>query len=134
LKALDVVQVPFAIMEGNAFGYANGRTVALNPVGPEPERTLFHELAHILLGHTAEAGVAVDNRTPRNLREVEAEAVAMLCCAALNISGFEHSAGYIQHWMQGNRTIVDEKVAQRIFKTANAVLEAGRQTAAEQAA
>jgi hypothetical protein len=50
----------------------------------------------------------------------------MLCCAALNIEGFEHSAGYIQHWMAGNRTLVDEKVAQRIFKTANAILEARR--------
>ena len=34
-------------------GYARGRAVAVSPVNPRPFKTLFHELAHELLGHKA---------------------------------------------------------------------------------
>lgn len=52
-----------------------------------PHRTLFHELAHVVLGHTAESQMTDDERTPRNLQEVEAEAVALICCESLGLSG-----------------------------------------------
>ena len=58
--------------------------------------TSFHELAHVLLGHTTEGEQNEGELTPRNLRECEAEAVAMLCCAALGLPGVEFSRGYIQ--------------------------------------
>ena len=45
--------------------------------------------------------------TPRNLRECEAESVALLCCAALGLPGVEFSRGYIQNWWgQGNPILV----------------------------
>ena len=59
-----------------------GRAVAVSPVAALPHKTLFHELAHVVLGHTAEGTLEDDERTPRSLREVEAESVALLCCAA----------------------------------------------------
>ena len=70
----------------------------INPVNPLPHKTRFHELAHVLLGHTAEGEQADSERTPRNLRECEAEAVALLCCAALDLPGVEECRGYIQAW------------------------------------
>ena len=66
----------FHHLDGNAQGYATGRTVAVSPVAFMPHRTLFHELAHVVLGHTAETARLVDtDRTPVSIREVEAEAV-----------------------------------------------------------
>jgi len=64
-----------------------------------PHKTLFHEAAHIILGHTAEATFTDTERMPKNLREVEAEAVAMLCCEALNLEGADFCRGYIQNWL-----------------------------------
>ena len=53
--------------------------------------------------------------TPRNLRECEAEAVALLCCAALGLPGVEFCRGYIQGWWgQGNP--IPERSAQKILK------------------
>jgi DNA invertase Pin-like site-specific DNA recombinase len=50
--------------------------------------------------------------TPRNLRECEAESVALLCCAALELPGIEYSRGYIQNWW-GKGNPIPEKSAQR---------------------
>jgi len=126
LAALDITRVEFALMDGNCQGYAMGRQVAVSPVAALPYKTLFHELAHVVLGHTTdEATMADDDRTPRNLREVEAEAVAMLCTAALGLPGMEDSRGYIQHWNASGEAI-PEASARKILKTADTILKAGR--------
>jgi hypothetical protein len=54
LSALAIAEVPFSHPNGNALGYAVERSIAINPVNPLPHKTRFHELAHVLLGHTAE--------------------------------------------------------------------------------
>jgi len=63
-------------------------------------------------------------------REVEAEAVALLCCEALNIEGDDYCRGYIQNWLGpvlGNREeVIPEKSAQKIFRAADQILRAGR--------
>ena len=124
LTTLDVTEVEFTSTDGNVMGYARERNIALNPLNPLPHKTRFHELAHVLLGHTAEGQHADGEATPRNLRECEAEAVALLCCAALDLPGLEESRGYIQHWWgQGNA--IPERSAQQILKTADAILKAG---------
>jgi len=51
------------------------------------------------LGHTTESDIADTERTPKNLREVEAEAVALLCCEALGLEGAAYCRGYIQNWL-----------------------------------
>jgi antirestriction protein ArdC len=98
LTTLDVTEIPFDETNGNVLGFARGRSIAINPVNPLPHKTRFHELAHVLLGHTAEGLQADGEITPRNLRECEAEAVALLCCAALELPGVDHCRGYIQAW------------------------------------
>jgi antirestriction protein ArdC len=124
LGALDIREIPFDHTDGNCMGFARERSIAINPVNPLPHKTTFHELAHILLGHTSEGSQADSELTPRNLRECEAEAVALLCCAALGLPGVEFSRGYIQAWWgQGNP--IPERSAQRILKVADLILKAG---------
>ena len=61
--------------------------------------------------------------TARNLRECEAETVAMLCCAALDLPGVEFSGRYIQHWWGPGK--IPKRSAQRILKAVDQILEAG---------
>jgi hypothetical protein len=63
--------------------------------------------------------------TPRNLRECEAEAVSLVCCAALNLPGVEASRGYIQAWW-GKGNPIPERSAQAILRVADQILRAGR--------
>ena len=124
LAALNVVEVPFDATDGNVLGFARGRSIAINPVNPMPHKTRFHELAHVVLDHTVEGTLNDDDHTPRSLRECEAESVALLCCAALDLPGVEFSRGYIQNWWgQGNP--IPERSAQRILKVADQILKAG---------
>ena len=124
LRELRVQQVDFESTNGNAQGYAFERSIAINPVAQLPHKTTFHELGHIVLGHT-EGGQLVDSDlTPRNIREVEAESVALICCEALQLAGSEYARGYIQNWLCGD-TISDHS-AQKIFSAASAILKAGR--------
>lgn len=123
LQSLSIEQVEFTHMDGNVQGYARKREVALSPLAALPHKTLFHEVAHIELGHTAESDFNDTEFTPRSLREAEAEAVAMLLCESLELSGVEFSRGYIQNWLQGD--VIPEKSAQRIFGAADRILRAG---------
>jgi antirestriction protein ArdC len=125
LAALDITEIPFAAADGNILGYAREREVAINPINPMPFKTLFHETAHVILGHTAEGTQADSEVTPRSLREVEAEAVALLCCDALNLPEAEHCRGYIQHWNQDGQPI-PERSAQRVLRVADQIIRAGR--------
>jgi antirestriction protein ArdC len=126
LSTLGIERVPFTMLDGNVQGYAKNRTVAVSPLAEQPESTLFHELAHIVLGHTAEGTLNSDStdRTPRDVRELEAEATAMICCEALGLPGAAESRGYIQSWFKGNE--IPERSAQRIFHCADQILKAGR--------
>ena len=78
ISTLDIEQIAFTHTDGNCQGYARKRQIAINPVAQLPHKTLFHEMAHVMLGHTTEIGFTDTDRTPKNLREVEAEAVALL--------------------------------------------------------
>ena len=124
LDALGVSEVPFDAIDGNVMGFARGRSIAVSPLNPMPHKTTFHEVAHVLLGHTAEGDQADGERTPRNLRECEAEAVALLCCAALDLPGVESCRGYIQSWW-GQGHPIPERSAQRVLKVADHILKAG---------
>jgi hypothetical protein len=122
LHALNVQEIPFEMMNGNCQGYAKGRQIAVNPVAQMPAKTTFHELAHIELGHTSEA-VHDSETLPRNLKEVEAESVALLCLESLGMDGAEYCRGYIQNWLQGST--IPERSAQRIFAAGDKILKAG---------
>ncbi len=130
LAALDIEQIAFTDTDGNCQGYARKRQIAINPVAQLPHKTLFHETAHVILGHTTEADFTDTERTPKNLREVEAESVALLCCEALNLEGANFCRGYIQNWLCPaigyDADAIPEKSAQKIFRAADQILRAGR--------
>ncbi|MGH9449372.1 MAG: hypothetical protein ACRD11_02425, partial [Terriglobia bacterium] len=58
-----------------------------------------------------------------DVREVEAEAVALLCYESLGLLGADFSRGYIQSWGKGQE--ISERSAQRIFHAADQILKAG---------
>lgn len=125
LAALNIQREPFEDLDGNTQGYAKrGRKVAISPIAAQPFKTLFHELAHVCLGHTGDGDLSDSEATPRDLREMEAEAVALLCCESLGLPGAEYSRGYIQSWNRGQA--ISERSAQRIFHAADQILRAGR--------
>jgi len=132
MAELKIDQIKFDLMDGNVQGFSRKRSFALNPMAQLPHKTTFHELAHIVLGHTNEADFDDGEKLPRNIREVEAECVALICCEALEVSGAEFARGYIQNWLQNDK--IDEKTSQRIFKAADAILKAGREKSAVPAA
>ena len=123
LEALGITESSFDLVNGNVQGYAQLDSIAVNPVAEFPHKTRFHELAHVVLGHTSEGVMADSERTPRDIREVEAEGVAYILCSLLDLPGLHESRGYIQNWLQGAE--VSDKSAQRIFSAANKILEAG---------
>jgi N-terminal domain of anti-restriction factor ArdC len=124
LATLGIQEIPFTLTDGNVQGYAQKREVAVSPVAAMPHKTLFHELAHVELGHTAETSFTDSERMPRSLREAEAEAVSMLLCESLELPGSEYARGYIQNWLKGE--VIPEKSAQKIFGAADRILRAGR--------
>lgn len=67
--------------------------------------------------------MADTDQTPRSVAEVEAEAVALLCCESLGLPGAEFSRGYIQSWAKGEP--ISGRSAQRIFHAADRILKAG---------
>ena len=131
LRTLCIERIAFDKTDGNCQGFARDRQIAINPVAQLPHKTLFHEMAHVLM-HTSEGDFADTEQTPRNLREVEAEAVALLCCEALNLEGADYARGYIQTWLYRgigyDADAIPERSAQKILRTADQIIRAGRPT------
>jgi antirestriction protein ArdC len=123
LETLQITEIRFDSPNGNSQGYAQGKNIAINPVAALPHKTRFHELAHVVLGHTVENAMHDDDRTPKDIREVEAESVAYILCSVLNLPGLIESRGYIQGWLSGGE--ISDKSAQRIFGAADKILKAG---------
>jgi antirestriction protein ArdC len=124
LDALGITETPFDITNGNIQGFSHKRSISVSPIAVLPHKTRFHEMAHVLLGHTAEADFTHGEILPRDLRETEAECVALICCETLGLPGAEYSRGYIQKWLEG-KEVIPERCAQRIFTAADSILKAG---------
>jgi len=129
LAGLKISRIPFDLTDGNCQGFAREHSIAVNPVAALPLKTSFHEAAHVLLGHTETSPFSDYDTPPRNIREVEAEAVALIGCESLGSPGADYSRGYIQHYLRGNE--IPEKSAQRIFSAAAQILKAGQQCSAD---
>ena len=97
---------------------------APNPLNPLKHKTRFHEMAHVVLGHTAVADMHDDEALTRQIEEAEAEGVAYLLCALLDLPGQAESRFYIQSWLQGET--LPEKSAKRIFGAADRIMKAGQ--------
>jgi antirestriction protein ArdC len=124
LSALAIERVPFEHTDGNCQGYAQARKVAVSPLAENPVKTMLHELAHVVLGHTEVCECADSGELTRADREVEAEGCAYICGSVLGIGGLEKSRGYLRTWLGGGS--IGERSAARIFKAADAILKAGR--------
>jgi antirestriction protein ArdC len=123
LNRLAVQRLQFDLLDGNVQGLARDHGIAINPVAQLPHKTAFHELAHVVLGHASAGPLVERDRTPRSVREVEAESVALICCEALGLPGADYCRGYIQHWLRDVKQVPCS--AQRIFSAASAILKAG---------
>lgn len=124
LQMLDINEVVFTSLNGNAQGYATfNKEIAINPLAQLPIKTLFHEIAHLVLGHT-QIEILTDNENlTKNIIEVEAEATALLCLESLGLEGSEYCRGYIQSWLK--QDTIPEKSAQRIISAADKILKTG---------
>jgi antirestriction protein ArdC len=131
LRTLNITRTPFDEMNGNIQGFADGREIAVNPVAALPHKTTFHEIAHIVLGHTTSEKLVDSEQTARQIREVEAESVALICCETLGLEGTDFCRGYIQHWLKTEKEIPNHSAA-RIFAAATSILKAGTPAAGSQ--
>lgn len=128
LGELGIKQVAFENFNGNVQGYSEWRTFAINPVAKYPIKTMMHELAHIVHGHTGEA---TDDPTvihSRPLAEFEAEGTAHLAVNEVGEMTPEMasvSRAYIQGWLSG-KTPPDTSI-RRIFKATDTIVNAGRE-------
>ena len=128
LASLKIKKVKFENINGNIQGYACKREVAVNPLAQLPEKTLFHESAHVCLGHTEAGGEFSDTEElSRGIKEVEAESVALLCLSVLGLSGVENCRGYIQNWLGStDKKEIPEESARKIITVAGKILRAGQ--------
>lgn len=132
LKSLGVKRVRFSHTDGNVQGYSQEvkgeKQIAINPAAKYASKTLFHELAHLVLGHCAEDS---DYHNARGTAEFEAESTAYLVAKELELVDWNpaESRAYIEGWLGGKRDAddVDDKTLGRIFAAANKILVAGRQ-------
>lgn len=125
LAGLSITRANFEHADGNCQGYAlpKERKVALSPVADHPERTLLHEVAHVIL-HGDET-IIVDGRTlGRGVKEAEAETVAYCVAHILGIPGAEESRGYVQGWFKGDELPAES--AQRIIQAVGRIMRAGK--------
>ena len=124
LESLDISRIPFDEINGNVQGFAHQREIAVSPIAALPLKSTLHEIAHVVLGHTSSQKLVDLEHMDRNIREVEAESVALICCESLGLPGAEAARGYIQHWLQGEKEIPNQSAA-RIFSAAQTILRAG---------
>jgi antirestriction protein ArdC len=124
LQTLNITRTVFDEINGNVQGFAHQREIAVSPIAELPLKTTLHEIAHVVLGHTSSQKLVDLGLMDRNIREVEAESVALICCESLALPGAEAARGYIQHWMQGEKDIPNQSAA-RIFSAAETILRAG---------
>lgn len=126
-EKLDVEPVDFNHTSGNTMGYSIGNEFAVNPLAPYPAKTTFHELAHIILGHTRPGGMA-EYSNHRGVAEFQAEATAYLCLNELEeTKHFDaaESRAYIQNWLKADRP--DDAAIKAVFGAVDKILKAGRE-------
>jgi antirestriction protein ArdC len=131
LRTLNIARTPFDEINGNVQGFARQREIAVNPLAALPHKTTFHEIAHIVLGHTTSETLVDREHTATHLREAEAESVALICCETLGLEGAEFCRGYVQHWLKTENEIPNHNAA-RIFAAATSILKAGTPAAGSQ--
>lgn len=131
LAGLAITEIPFAEYNGNVQGFSIRRHIAINPAAKYPVRTTIHELSHVVHGHTTMP--SKQSYWDRDINEFEAEASTYLVLNEIGQLTDEVatvSRGYVQSWM-GDQKPTEQSV-RAIFKTTDAIVNAGRPRMSEQ--
>jgi hypothetical protein len=126
LDKLGIQEVPWNLTNGNIQGVSRGLEYSINPIAVNATKTRFHELAHIVLGHTLPHHFE-EYTSHRGIMEFQAEATAYLVMNELEAMDEETasaSRGYIRHWL-GEEQPPDQAIRQA-FTVADRILRAGR--------
>ncbi|NIL77139.1 hypothetical protein [Rhodococcus sp. B10] len=127
LAALAIREVAFESFDGNVQGHSWGRNFAVNPIAKRPQKTMVHELSHIVLGHTVPEAHE-DYVRHRGIKEFQAEATAHLVTNELGLLTPEIasvSRAYVQNWLQGQTPSNDD--IKGVFRATDEILAAGRE-------
>lgn len=124
--ALNIERVPFQSTDGNTMGYSYRREYAISPLAPYSVKTRFHEMAHIVIGHTAPDQMA-EYQQHRGVYEFQAESTAYLVgheLEAIDETQASESRGYIQGWLQGETP--PDTAIRSVFSATDKILRSGR--------
>jgi antirestriction protein ArdC len=126
LADLKIKKVEWDSIEGNAQGYARPmqRELAINPLCSTADKTMVHEIAHVLL-HGNDEEFIDNNVLSRNIKEVQAEMVAYLVMSMLGVTDEEvlsESRGYIQNWLKDGK--VEPSETKQVMRAVDKILEA----------
>jgi antirestriction protein ArdC len=126
LADLKIKKVEWDSIEGNAQGYARPmqRELAINPLCTTADKTMVHEIAHVLL-HGNDEEFIDNNVLSRNIKEVQAEMVAYLVMSMLGVTDEEvlsESRGYIQNWLKDGK--VEPSETKQVMRAVDKILEA----------
>lgn len=126
LDTLKITRVAFSLTNGNVHGYSVGREIAINPMATNPEKTMLHEVGHIVLGHTVTTSLS-EYGQHRGIMEFGAESTAYLAGHELGIIDEETasaSRAYIRHWLHDEQP--SERNIRFVFAATDQILKAGR--------
>jgi antirestriction protein ArdC len=108
---------------GSKNGYTDPeemRVVLDADLSPEHRaKTLIHETAHILLGHTDDPPEYVEHR---GLMETEAESVAYIVAGLAGFDTSAYSIAYITGWSNGDTNLI-KSTAASVLRTAHQIAE-----------
>ncbi|MFP3467592.1 ArdC-like ssDNA-binding domain-containing protein [Leifsonia sp. SIMBA_070] len=82
-------------------------------------KTLIHEAAHILLGHTSDP---LDYVSHRGVMEVEAESVAYIVAGLAGFDTSAYSIGYITGWANADTDLI-KSTAARVLQSSHRIAE-----------
>jgi antirestriction protein ArdC len=115
--------VEYRPLQGSKNGYTNPETMTVvidADLSPEHmAKTLIHETAHVLLGHTDDMAEYVEHR---GLMETEAESVAYVVAGLVGFDTAAYSVGYIAGWAEGDTDLI-KSTAARVLRTVHQVAE-----------
>ncbi|MWJ38183.1 ArdC-like ssDNA-binding domain-containing protein [Clavibacter michiganensis] len=103
----------------NGFTDPEARRVVIGShLSPEhAAKTLIHELAHIVLGHTDDMTEYAEHR---GLMETEAESVAYVVAGLVGFDTAAYSVGYVAGWSDADADLI-RSTAARVLKAAHQV-------------
>jgi antirestriction factor ArdC-like protein len=126
LEKLGISEVLFNSTDGNLQGWSKGLEFGINLLAANRNKTVFHELGHIILGHTLPHHFE-EYQTHRGIMEFQAESVAYLAMHELDLldeDAASESRGYIQWWLKSEHP--PDRAIQQVFTATDRILRAGR--------